>query len=274
MKERIFAFIVKNGQEYVNAAIEQINQLKNYNVECSQMIAFSQNDIKGFPVQIVNLPQDTSQNDVVARNFINDYFKQLQFKGFLHVVSGNIIFKDMINEYLNQLEYTMDFLDYSVHFSTVTDPCNYVYSVYNPRMQLHLDDSKYDKFNLPESLIFTSHSNTAYVTYDFSKIPDDLLHFNEQFSIPMFHIIEFLARRRNTKSVNQLYYMNMYLTVPLEKEAIKNNPKLPEIDIPQEKFKVEDALFKSMNIEFKPDNNIDMILEDIKKLLESKTQNV
>ena len=271
MNERIFAFIVNDDQKHIEASMKQIQQLKDFNVECSQVIAFSKKGIPGFPAQLVVVPQESTINETSLRNYINAYFKQQQFKGFLHVITDHITFKDKINDYVKQLEHAMDVLDYSVHFSTVTDPCNYVYSTYNPRMEVHLDLDDYNKLELPRSLYFTSHSNTAYVTYDFSKVPDDLLKFNENFSIPMFYIIEFLARRRNTKRASQIYFMNMYLAVPLEKDAIKNDPSVIDPEPDQKVFANEDAIFKGLNIEFAPDNNIDTVLENLNNLLESKT---
>lgn len=31
-------------------------------------------------------------------------------------------------------------LDYSIHFSTVTDPCNYIFKKFNPRLTIDIDD--------------------------------------------------------------------------------------------------------------------------------------
>ena len=76
----------------------------------------------------------------------------------------------------------------------------------------------------------------------------------------MFWIIEFLARRRNTKSQGQLFYMNQYLTIDselgtFEQIAIDNN-------LSEKTMKEEDAKFKKKKIDFAPDNNIDIILEE------------
>lgn len=269
MSQRVFAFIVDDEQA-IDIAIKQFQQLNDFSVKYDSIVAFTYKQLDNFLQQSVVIPQENLSSDTLIRNYINSYFKKLNFKGFLHVISKNVIFKSKISEYVCQLEKAMDILDYSVHFSTVTDQCNYVYSVYNPRLQIHIDDEKYARLQLPESLMFTSHSNVAYVTYDFSKIPDDLLKFNDQFSIAMFYIIEFLARRRNTKAANQLYYMNMYMAVPLEKEAIQNNPKIKNNDVSQDVFKKEDELFKSLKIDFSPDNNIDKTLEQLYKTLEAK----
>ena len=67
----------------------------------------------------------------------------------------------------------MDAFEYDVWFSTTCDNCNYVYSKYNPRLAVMLDKVEYFKFNLGEKLVFTSHSNTQWIAYDFSRATDD-----------------------------------------------------------------------------------------------------
>jgi len=65
----------------------------------------------------------------------------------------------------------MDIFDYSIYFSTVTDPCNYIFKKFNPRLTLDIDDDSIrSKLNLPNSVSFTSHSNTCWLIYDFNKL--------------------------------------------------------------------------------------------------------
>ena len=118
--------------------------------------------------------------------------------------------------------------------------------------------------------MFTSHSNTAWMCYNFSKVSDDLLKFNESFNIPMFMIIEFLARRRNTKRSDQLYRMNMYATVLEEVGIFKIDQESPDKPISQEKMAEEDAIFKKLQVNYAPDNNIDEILESLWSKLKTR----
>ena len=107
------------------------------------------------------------------------------------------------------VEHTMDVLDYSIYFSTVTDGCNYVYKKFNPRLTITMDDdATKSKLHLPSTISFTSHSNTCWTIYDFNKMPSGPQHYEEKFSIAMYYIIEYLARRRATKKDGQLYFMN------------------------------------------------------------------
>lgn len=110
--------------------------------------------------------------------------------------------------FICDIEHTMDVLDYHVWFSTVCDNCNYLYAKYNPRLAVVMDKVEYLPLGLGNKLLFTSHSNTQWIVYDFAKVPDDLLKFDEDFTIAMYYIIEYLARRRNTKAKNSVYFMN------------------------------------------------------------------
>lgn len=63
--------------------------------------------------------------------------------------------------------------------------------------------------------------------------------------------------------------MNQYLSIPSEQYAFhlldtKNDPPDPD------KMKAEDVMFKSMNVDYSPDNNIDIILEMFHKKIQDK----
>lgn len=97
------------------------------------------------------------------------------------------------------------------------------------------------------------------------KVQDQLLKFDEDFTIPMFWIIEFLARRRNTKKQGQLFYMNQYLAIQEEYGTFE--PINVDNDFSQKTMQEEDAKFKAKNINFAPDNNIDVVLEETYQMI-------
>ena len=150
----------------------------------------------------------------------------------------------------------MDKLDYNVWFNTICDPCNYVYHKYCPRAYIILDDEQYSKL-ATKRIAITSHSNTQWITYNFAKVVDANLYFDEDFTIPMFYIIEFLARRKATATDKQLYFMNQYFTVEEENDIFEQVKKEEKID--QNVMKKEDAIFAAKNIKHNPDNNIDLV---------------
>lgn len=210
-----------------------------------------------------------------ARNYVNQEIKNSGFNGILHVIEDSVVIKDGLDSFLDAIEQAMDVLDYSVWFNTICDPCNYVYSKLNPRVSVLLDSDRIASLGLKfKKILFTSHSNTAWIAYDFSKVEDDLLKFYEEFNIPMFMIIEFLARRRNSRKADQLYRMNMYMSIDDEvgKFEMANNIDSPD---PKEMDR-ENVIFKSLDIGFSPDNNVNELLEVLwAKLLEkTKTTSV
>lgn len=141
------------------------------------------------------------------RNWVNAQYES--FDGFLHVLSDSAEVTADPSAFVSDLERMMDMLDYPVWFSTCTDGCNYVYSKYNPRMRVRCDRAECAAMGLPQELCFTSHANTQWIVYDVPALAGtSLLRFDESFTVPMFFIIEFLARRRNTKPAGSLFYMN------------------------------------------------------------------
>ena len=228
-------------------------------------------DIKDLPVTAKVIPEscDTISK---ARNYINMSYKMEGYTGYLHVIEDHVqIMKDP-REFLNALEKMMDILDYDVWFNTICDPCNYVYQKFNPRISISLDVEDVKNLGISKKILFTSHSNTAWICYDFSKACDDLLKFNESFDIPMFMIIEFLARRRNTRKSDQLYRMNMYATIPEEIGIFRIDQESSSKEVSQSKMAEEDLAFKKLEVNYAPDNNIDEILENLWSKLQTKFQ--
>ena len=213
---------------------------------------------------------ESCDNISKARNFINMTYKALKFTGHLHVLEDVVELKSDPKKFLAALEKMMNIFDYDVWLDASCDPCNYVYAKFNPRLSVDLDREEVKKLELSDKILFTSHSNTAWMCYDFSKASDDLLKFNESFDIPMFMIIEFLARRRNTRRPDQLYRMNMYMTIPEELGVFGVTSPSAGEDPKPEKMAQEDQVFKSLAVNFAPDNNIDEILECLWSKLKAK----
>lgn len=143
------------------------------------------------------------------KNFMLKWCQERGFMGFLHLVETCIQFNSRTQDYMDKLESTMDVFDYNVHLSTITDRCNYIFNKFCPRLTINVDDySLKRRFNLPDKLCFTSHSNISYVTFNFKAFRDHPPLLDERFTVGMFIIIEFLARRRASSKPGQLYYMN------------------------------------------------------------------
>lgn len=218
----------------------------------------------------LEFPDDASTSPK-QKNFIIDWCKMRYFDGFLHMVEHNIKFNAMTKSYMDKLESTMSTLDYDIHFSTTTDRCNFVFNKFCPRLTLDIDDDIIkQKLSLPDKISFTSHSNVSYITYNFGAINNCPPKFDERFTIGMFYIIEFLARRRATRKDGQLYYMNQYLSISDEVGGYDIvSQQHSDVDN-EEAMKKENELFRSLVIDYAPDNNIDIVLDAFYNKLKSK----
>lgn len=201
-------------------------------------------------------------NEPKVRNWINSRYAG--FSGFLHVLTDSVELLRDPSGFVSDLERMMSALDYPLWLNTACDGCNMVYSKYNPRMRIQCDRPECEKLGLSGELDFTSHSNTQWVCYDMRAMAgSDLLRFDERFTVPMFFIIELLARRRNTKAKGSLFFMNQYLTVGSEYGTFRNLKGMRQEQPDQKKMQEEDAAFKAMGVNFSPDNNIDEVLETL-----------
>ena len=152
---------------------------------------------------------------------------------------------------MDDVEKMLDALDLNSWLGTVTDGCNLVYTKYNPRLRVKIDRPDYKEKLGVDELVFCSHSNTQWMVFNVKKGD--------------------VARRRNTHP-ESLYFMNQYVTVPSELGTFVNrevNESDKEIESP-EAMKQEDDLFKSLKVNYAPDNNIDLVLERTYKKLQSK----
>ena len=231
--------------------------------------AFVEPQAEGLKYAYVQVPYEKDEIPKI-KNFILSYFEQQEkYDGFLHMLEDNIVLDKNPLDYIENLAHTMSVLDYGIYFSTITDPCNYVFNKFSPRLTISIDDeSIQNKLHLPKSLSFTSHSNTAWVSYDFSKV-ENIQKYDEKFTIAMFYIIEYLARRKATKKANQLYFMNQYLSISNE-IGVFHTIDIDKNQLDPKKMQEEDALFKSMNIDYAPDNNIDVILDSLYDKIKEK----
>lgn len=92
------------------------------------------------------------------------------------------------------------------------------------------------------------------------------LKFSEEFTVPMYYIIEFLARRR--ASSDGLDFMNMYPTVLEEQNVLKSLDADAKPD--DEVMKAEYEKFSSLGLDLAPTSNIDQVLERLYSIVSPK----
>ena len=218
--------------------------------------------VKDIPAELDTEPK--------IRNWINSEYASCG--GFLHVIKDDTEITRPPAEFVSDVEKMMDVFDYPVWLSTVTDSCNYVYSKYNPRITIAMNRQDVnDRLGLKTDICVTSHSNTYWMIYDMPKlVGSNLVRFDDRYTVPMFYIIEFLARRRNEKKRGDMHFMNQYLTVRSELGVFKQFAGATQKEDDVKTLQEEDKLFKSQDIDFTADMNIDVILETFWEKLASK----
>ena len=219
----------------------------------------SQNLTQNSQIKYVDIPVEYDTLSKMHNYVVKDQVSK-GYAGFLHVIENNVLIKTDPTTFIDDLVKLMPAIDLNVWFSTITDKMNYVFSRYNPRMVIEFDEPKWQKFGL-DGVVFTSHSNIAWIVYNMANYNEKEYLFDEQFSIRMFMIVEFLARRKALNNNNDsLCLMNMYPTVKSEHNAFQLKSDYNE-NVKNELLKTENDNFAKMKLNIAPDNLIDSVLE-------------
>ena len=141
MSNRVFAFVQLDdkNRECLERAVKKLLSLGIASDVHVFTGSAASTDIGDSRVQVHQVPDEAAESEPKLRNYVSKHFKDSGFSGFLHVVSDTVELLDGLPKYADEIEHVMDVLDYSVHLATVTDPCNYVYNRYSPRIAVHLD---------------------------------------------------------------------------------------------------------------------------------------
>ena len=212
------------------------------------------------------------------KNFVSRHYKERrQAQGFLYEIEDDSAvvcasYKEL-SGFLDRLENMMDKLDVNTWLNTSSDQFNYVFQKYNPRFVAHIDDEKYS--SLLDQVVFTSHANPMWLCFNLDSITLEQMKFDEDFEIPMFYIVGFLARRRSDKDDRGCNFMNFYPTVPDEPKFINRNSEVkPEQKTPEEQkreaelFQKENQLWAEKKIDHTPDSDIALVMDFLKQRLD------
>lgn len=280
-------FAIIHDGESTRYLFNLIKDFQNYGIKDSIYIFTEENyeidkfrdDIDMNDIDMSNIVNVVFPKDITTpsqeKNYVNLFFKSvLKTTGFLHVIESNIKLLKNPNDFLNNIEKMMELLDYDSWFNTIGDKCNFLYNKFNPRLFLDLPEN--NVFNT-KTLMITTNCNTQWTIFNLDKCSDSDILFDDRFHIPMFYIIDFLARRRQSKKENSLYFMNSYFTIydELGLFNVLDKPITTEKYQEQKKFisermKKEDIIFKEKKLNIIPNNNIDIILEKIYEKIKTK----
>ena len=183
---------------------------------------------------------------------------------FLHVVPDSIELLSDPTKLIDAVESMMQHLKLESWLSTACDSMNYVYQKYNPLMKVLLDGDDAVAAGTSQ-IVFTSHANTSWTCFDLDA-DIEKLKFNELFTVPMYYIIEFLARRRATS--DGLDFMNMYPTVAEEQGVFKTvyAGTKPSDDMLKEEYEK----FNNLGLDLTPTSNVDQVLERLYGIISPK----
>lgn len=203
------------------------------------------------------------------RNFVSKQLIDEKITGFVHIIEDIVKIYNNSEIFLDKIEQMMQILNLKSWFNTSCDQCNFVYSKYNPRLYIAIDDERmknvYDK-----TIAWCSNANTLWTIWNYDMCTFEDLRFEEKFQFSMYLIIEFLARRRNTKKSGELYYMNYYPSIPEELNVFKCMDVKNGKQFTNDEINNEGKIFKEMCIDNHADTDINVLMEDISNVLTSK----
>lgn len=265
-------FVILNNHKNVDFHKNIISKLpKGSEIYSFNSIGSDTSDDKTENYTLFNnrIPEEHTKNIPMMRNYIMKWFLDNKKTGYLHFVEDNVEITSDPTNFLDKIEEMMTKLKLDSWFNCSCDPVNYVYSRFNPRFELVIDDDEAKK-SYDKTILLCSNANTTWTSFNLDICTYENVKLDDRFTVAMYYIIEFLANRRNNKKPGQLHYMNMYPTIIEELDVFKSTPVEENIVDEKEKQKIqmeEDKLFHSLNINYQPDHDIVMISEEIRKML-------
>jgi hypothetical protein len=271
-------FVILNVNDGVDICENIIKKLPNN----SNILVYVRESLKN--TDFVNTFNSFNENSNVSLRFYDDdiRFKQSNLRnfvskqlidekttGFVHIIEDIVQIYNDSEIFLDKIEQMMQILNLKSWFNTSCDQCNFVYSKYNPRLYIAIDDERMKKV-YDKTIAWCSNANTLWTIWNYDMCTFEDLRFEEKFQFSMYLIIEFLARRRNTKKNGELYYMNYYPSIPEELNVFKCMDVKNGKQFTNDEINNEGKIFKEMCIDNHADTDINVLMEDISNVLISK----
>lgn len=216
-----------------------------------------------FDIRLTTYPDSMASEWTKLRNLLVRRLVEEGVNGKLHVVEDLVEITSDPMPFLDAIEDMMDVLHLKSWFNTSCDRCNFVYSKYNPRMYISVDEPEAAK-RYHRRVAWCSNANTAWICYDLDRASLEDIRFEERLNFPMYYIIEFLARRRNTKAQGQLDYMNYYPSVDEELGVFRYSDFKQVREFTKEEIDADGKTFQEMAVDNRPDQSVDVVIEDMR----------
>lgn len=206
-------------------------------------------------VTYVEIPEDIKGKEVPKiMNYIFRYFKlEHVSEGMLYLFDEKVeINEKQFIQFIQPIEGMMELMGHRLWLNTTADECNYNFQKYDGRCVFKIDIPEFEKiFN--SDIIFSSNANFDFSIYDLDNIDISEMLLNEQFTIGMFFILEFLVRRKNSIPG---CFMNLYPTVSQEIGILKTREIKEERDMEieggEEEFNRQKKIFSDLKLDTTP----------------------
>lgn len=263
MKNRIFAILNWKKERSENVQKEIIEKLP-LRSDTDKIIVFCRESDNSFPksdrYEIVLVSENDGHNSASALNFVYKYLKDNFNNSYGYVMYDSMQFKKDPSKFMDAIEEMMQKLHLDIWFNTYTDPMNFVFSKFDGRVSVAINDAEF-KQKYDKTIIWTSHANPnlSIIDLDGYKLPEDGKTFDDRFEISMFWIIKFLCERRRDKKG----FMNYYPTIAEEVGVYKVADIGDGIHPTQELMKKEDEMFTALKLDHTPSQNVEELMDFI-----------
>lgn len=270
MKNRVFAILNWKKERLENVQKEIVEKLPLR--EGDKLLLFYDGSLgDNAPVlekvtEHVPMTKEDGHNRAAGLNYVYKYLKEHFTNAFGYAIYDSIQFKKDPIPFMDSIEEMMSKLKFDVWFNTYTDPMNFVFTKFDGRVSIAINEPELKKI-YDKTIIWTSHANPNLSVIDIDNfvLPEDGKTFDDKFEIPMFWIIKFLCERRRDKKG----FMNLYPTIPEEVGTYKCESIGGGFQITQEMMKKEDQMFNEFKLNHTPTFNyeevMDFIIERLKK---------
>lgn len=219
------------------------------------------------PVEFVPVSKEgPGKNRASIKNYVYKYVKEkyTEPNTYLYMIEDSVQILKNPQEFFDSVEDLMEIFDLDVWFNTYLDICNRIFSKFQGRSNITIDKEHY---GVQKKIILTSHCNPTVSVYALDRVKYETL-FDEDFTIPMYFILEFLGRRKKD-AVHPLVFLNNYITIPEEigvfkEENFKTDPINRDVQMAEHKR------FMDMKLNMEPDNDLDKILDKFTDFLLEK----
>lgn len=264
-KNRIFAILNWKGNRLENVKKEIVAKLPLR--DSDKILLFydaatytngEEPAISDIEIKLVPMTKEDGHNRAAGLNFVYKYLKENFTNAYGYAIYDTIQFKKDPTPFMDSIEEMMGKLRLDVWFNTYTDPMNFVFTKFDGRVSIAINEPELKK-TYDKTIIWTSHSNPnlSVIDLDVFALPEGGKTFDDRFEIPMFWIIKFLCERRRDKKG----FMNYYPTISEEVGTFKCNDYGDGIKPTPQLMQKEDKMFGELKLDHSPSQSVEELMD-------------